>query len=158
MARRSRQPDARYAHRRVQVAITAGTLTAGPCTLCGKSIDVQAHHEDYANPLQVVWLCRTCHRTFDAFDGLIHVFLQHLGEILHLSPVGAVLAVGNPEIRTMLCTLPETPKNVVVRRLASSPTFPLSLLRLFLSSLTKEEVPDRFRMVREGALQIAARN
>jgi hypothetical protein len=37
-----------------------GKLTPSPCVDCG-SIESQKHHEDYARPLVVVWLCRPCH-------------------------------------------------------------------------------------------------
>lgn len=31
------------------------------CELCNSDIQVEAHHSDYAKPLRVVWLCRSCH-------------------------------------------------------------------------------------------------
>lgn len=37
-----------------------GKLVPQPCEVCG-SPDSQKHHEDYARPLEVNWLCRTCH-------------------------------------------------------------------------------------------------
>jgi hypothetical protein len=149
----------RYAIRLAQLAREQGRIKPSPkCQFCGKVGPVEGHHEDYAKPLDLIWLCRTCHRTFDLFDGFIHVFFQHLAEVLHLSIPSAVLSVGNPEIRTILCTLPETPKNIVIRRLAASSTFAHDLLFLFLSSLTRETAPERLRMVREGAVQIEARN
>ena len=42
-------------------AITKGELIRDNCEDCGSSIDVQAHHSDYSKPLNVTWLCRTCH-------------------------------------------------------------------------------------------------
>jgi len=36
-----------------------GLLTPEPCP-CGND-DSQMHHEDYDEPLKVVWLCRECH-------------------------------------------------------------------------------------------------
>jgi hypothetical protein len=33
------------------------------CEGCGKRRKTQAHHEDYAKPLEIVWLCRPCHLT-----------------------------------------------------------------------------------------------
>lgn len=38
-----------------------GKLTPEPCEACGFS-DVQMHHDDYARPLAVRWLCRECHQ------------------------------------------------------------------------------------------------
>lgn len=41
-------------------ALKTGKLTRQPCEGCG-SAEVTAHHEDYAKPLDVRWLCRQCH-------------------------------------------------------------------------------------------------
>lgn len=35
------------------------------CERCGEAADVDAHHYDYARPLEVEWLCRPCHATAD---------------------------------------------------------------------------------------------
>lgn len=42
-------------------AIRAGRINREPCASCGKS-QVEAHHEDYSQPLLIVWLCPDCHR------------------------------------------------------------------------------------------------
>lgn len=39
-----------------------GKLVKCPCENCG-SPRSQMHHENYNNPLDVVWLCRPCHMT-----------------------------------------------------------------------------------------------
>ena len=31
------------------------------CEKCGKPLPLEAHHEDYSKPLEINWLCRTCH-------------------------------------------------------------------------------------------------
>lgn len=41
-------------------AIKAGALLRQPCEVCGK-IKVDAHHDDYAKPLEVRWLCKSHH-------------------------------------------------------------------------------------------------
>lgn len=49
-------------HARLAVgnAVRDGTLKRMPCVVCG-SADSEAHHEDYSNPLDVVWLCPKHH-------------------------------------------------------------------------------------------------
>jgi hypothetical protein len=48
------------AHRAVFIALRAGKLMQEDCQQCGKH-KTQAHHEDYLEPLQVIWLCKKCH-------------------------------------------------------------------------------------------------
>lgn len=36
-------------------------LKPSGCSLCGSLSSVEAHHEDYSKPLEVIWLCRKCH-------------------------------------------------------------------------------------------------
>ena len=47
------------ARTQVHVYIKRGKLTKGICP-CGNT-NVQAHHEDYNKPLEVIWLCVSCH-------------------------------------------------------------------------------------------------
>lgn len=54
----------------VMKALRAGRIARQPCASCGatsKASDgrslVQAHHDDYAKPLQVRWLCQRCHHS-----------------------------------------------------------------------------------------------
>lgn len=51
----------RHAHNAVSNAIRDGKLAPQPCERCGDAIGVQAHHEDYTKPLDVNWLCPSCH-------------------------------------------------------------------------------------------------
>ena len=58
-----RQEDNRRAkaHSAVARAIKQGLLVRCPCGRCGEQKSI-AHHEDYDQPLDVVWLCQPCHK------------------------------------------------------------------------------------------------
>lgn len=49
------------ARRLVAKALKDGILVRMPCEVCSDT-ETQAHHEDYAKPLEVSWLCHTHHR------------------------------------------------------------------------------------------------
>jgi hypothetical protein len=63
-AYRERNPDKRRAHWTVENAIRAGKLVRGGCEQEGGECAgrLEAHHDDYAKPLEVRWLCRFHHR------------------------------------------------------------------------------------------------
>ncbi len=59
---RGRNPEKWAAHLKVNNAIRSGKLARqSHCSKCGSPYNVQAHHEDYSKPLDVVWLCSRCH-------------------------------------------------------------------------------------------------
>lgn len=44
-------------------AIQNGTLIVpSECPKCGSTKRIQAHHEDYSKPYDVIWLCEVCHK------------------------------------------------------------------------------------------------
>lgn len=50
------------AQKKVWWAIKSGNLVRPECcTKCGERKKVQGHHRDYSKPLEVLWLCWTCH-------------------------------------------------------------------------------------------------
>lgn len=58
----------RKAQHMVEKAIKRGSLKPQPCEECGEQGTmadgrnrVQAHHDDYGKPLEVRWLCQSCH-------------------------------------------------------------------------------------------------
>jgi hypothetical protein len=57
----ARNPEKKAAHLVVSKALRRGLLHRSPCERCG-ACKVDAHHEDYAKPLEVTWLCRACHK------------------------------------------------------------------------------------------------
>lgn len=61
-------PDRHAAHCAVNNAVRDGRLPKAPCAFCGTASPVEAHHHDYAKPLDVTWLCKPCHRRFHALE------------------------------------------------------------------------------------------
>lgn len=57
---RKRNPEKYKAQTAVGNAIRDGKLMKGLCEVCGSS-NVQAHHDDYNKPLDVIWLCAKHH-------------------------------------------------------------------------------------------------
>lgn len=43
-------------------AVRAGKLRRPSHCPCGRRALIHAHHEDYGRPLDVTWLCATCHQ------------------------------------------------------------------------------------------------
>lgn len=64
-----KNPTPKNAYRAVDAAIACGRLTKpNRCSGCGCGDDehrIEAHHFDYAKPLDVIWLCTPCHRRMD---------------------------------------------------------------------------------------------
>jgi hypothetical protein len=61
-----RSPDVQRGANVVSRAIKKGLLTRpAECEECRKACKPEAAHRDYARPLDVRWLCRSCHRRWD---------------------------------------------------------------------------------------------
>lgn len=64
------EPEKWRARNAVKNAIRAGRLERGTCChFCCASKNLQAHHEDYDHPLDVVWLCASCHGKLHGIKG-----------------------------------------------------------------------------------------
>lgn len=60
---RGRNSLQQAAHYLVFMAIKEGVLTRpSTCAKCGRGKRIEAHHENYYKPLDVIWLCNRCHR------------------------------------------------------------------------------------------------
>lgn len=76
-------PERLAARQAVRIALRNGALKGKPCEECGDEKS-QAHHPDYSKPLDVKWLCRSCHnkehgRSVDT-SGMVGVVLED-GEV-----------------------------------------------------------------------------
>lgn len=59
---RREYPERFAANGAVYRAVRAGRLKRpSSCEGCGRETALHAHHEDYGQPLNVVWLCARCH-------------------------------------------------------------------------------------------------
>ena len=50
-----------FCHRAVQRALKLGMISKQNCQGCNRT-DSVAHHEDYREPITVIWLCSSCHQ------------------------------------------------------------------------------------------------
>jgi hypothetical protein len=55
-------PEKLHAQRAANRAFRDGKILRQPCEICNGIAEM--HHDDYTQPLQVRWLCRTHHRQF----------------------------------------------------------------------------------------------
>lgn len=58
---RGKFPEKARAHDIVKRAKRNGKLIPRDCEKCSNGTNIQAHHEDYSKPLDVIWLCVPCH-------------------------------------------------------------------------------------------------
>ena len=80
---RARNPIKAKAHRIVFVALRAGRISKEPC-FCGIK-KVQAHHNNYRKPLEIIWYCKRHHiENHVAKRGLADLSLCFLGTTLEL--------------------------------------------------------------------------
>jgi hypothetical protein len=60
--RTNKDPIRKRAHDMTSNAIRDGKLTRpSACSECLQECKPEAHHDDYTKPLDVRWLCRSCH-------------------------------------------------------------------------------------------------
>ena len=60
---RAKFPEKLSSQRAVRLALESGALVRpSECSSCRATCKPDAHHDDYAQPLNVRWLCKRCHR------------------------------------------------------------------------------------------------
>ena len=70
--RKRRQNNAKYNEKqrtwnKVYYALSNGRIKKPLlCSICGKSdIKIQAHHDNYTKPFDIIWCCQSCHVQLD---------------------------------------------------------------------------------------------
>ena len=58
---RRRNGEKSRAHFKAQRALKNGAIQRQPCEVCNTDIFLHMHHDDYAKPLEVRWLCALHH-------------------------------------------------------------------------------------------------
>lgn len=66
---RKENPEKFKARNAVNNAIRDGKISRKPCHFCQSTENLHAHHEDYDHPLDVVWLCASCHGKLHGIKG-----------------------------------------------------------------------------------------
>lgn len=62
---RKNNPIKRKAQKAVSYAIQKGRLFRPEnCSVCHNHSNIDAHHSDYAKPLDVIWMCGRCHKAW----------------------------------------------------------------------------------------------
>ena len=46
------------------IAVAKGIIIKGPCCICGTTKNVEGHHTNYDEPLNIIWLCNYHHKRF----------------------------------------------------------------------------------------------
>lgn len=64
---RALNDDKVLAQKEARKAIARGELIREPCEICGAE-KADAHHDDYNKPLEVRWLCRSCHMEWHKYN------------------------------------------------------------------------------------------
>jgi hypothetical protein len=66
---KEKYPKKIYAQNMIKRAIKQGKLFKEDCSNCGSKEHIHAHHDDYAKPLNIRWLCAGCHRQWHEKHG-----------------------------------------------------------------------------------------
>jgi len=64
--RKPSAPGASKAWNAVRRGLLKGTLSRGPCEVCGSEKVHAHHHRGYDHPLEIQWLCKSCHQRMES--------------------------------------------------------------------------------------------
>jgi len=71
-AKKMRYPERYKARVALRYAVRKGRITRPVvCSVCGKHGPTEGHHNDYSKPLDIRWVCHSCHRKIHTEIGCI---------------------------------------------------------------------------------------
>lgn len=63
---RKKYPERRIARYKLTSRLNRNLIDKpNNCSVCNENKKLEAHHEDYSKPYDVIWCCRTCHGKLD---------------------------------------------------------------------------------------------
>ena len=94
-------------------ALVVGPLAKRPCEVCHTDTDVEMHHDDYTDPLQVRWLCTQHHRKRDRYLAMTRA-VESGGRVLNCR-CGHMWAA-RPDKKTDRAKCPSCRRTFILRR------------------------------------------
>jgi RNA polymerase sigma factor (sigma-70 family) len=142
----SASSDQRRAHRAVGRAIKSGKMLKQPCETCGTRRSPNAHHDDYLRPLDVRWLCASCHQRQHRLN-IVGADRTPIGLRINATEQNDIVEIKD-EFRFRLQSLAEEDRSIVVWRLAEGLTLQQIAYRLGVSRQAAEQ--RLYRIIKES--------
>lgn len=56
----------------IRLRIKSGKILRKPCVSCGNKTS-EPHHPDYNKPLEIIWLCHSCHKNLHIWKSVVDI-------------------------------------------------------------------------------------
>lgn len=93
-------PNKSLARKATNHALRVGTLTKGPCEVCGEQ-KVDVHHMNYNDPLDVKYLCKRHHRAWHKENGILPGYNERMAVFISEEAYKVLADMAEREHRTI---------------------------------------------------------